>query len=80
LGVWAGVLGGEFGELFLEALPGGGVVKDFPGHVIDVVRDPVALCLCDLAEALALGEVAADDTVVALIASTLTTGIGVAVM
>jgi len=62
-------LGGEPGKFLLETFPCGSAVQDFSGYVVDAVRNQTALCLGDFAEALVLGEAAADNTVVALIAS-----------
>lgn len=74
------MLGGELSKLFLEKLPGGSIAQDFPGHVVDLSGYKVTVLLGDPMEGAALMEEAADDTVIALITSTLTAGIGVAVV
>ena len=70
----------EQGKLLLEKLSGGPVAQDFPVHAVHAAGDIVTVFLPDSLHAPALGEVAADKTVIVLIGATLTGGIGVAVV
>jgi len=56
------------------------IVEDFTGHSVNEGGDSIAVLLCDLCHALAFREVSADDTIVSLIAATLTGRIGMAII
>ena len=46
-------------------------IEDFTGHGVDARRYCITLFLCDLRKTFALGEVAANDAIVALVGATL---------
>lgn len=73
-------LGGKLSKLRLEKFPSGSVAQDFPGHIVDLVSYKVTVLLGDFVKRTALTKETADNTVIALIASSLTTGIGVTVV
>ena len=56
------------------------VIEDFSGHGVYEGCGFVAVLLCDFRHAPAFGEVTANDSVIALIAATLTGGIRMAVI
>ncbi len=64
----------------VKQVSGGLVVEDFAGHGVYEGCGFVTVLLCDLCHALAFGEVAANDTVIALIAATFAGGKGMAVV
>ena len=64
----------------VKQVSGSLIVKDFTGHSVNEGSNPIAVLLCDLCHALAFREVSADDTIVALIAATLTGRIRVTVV
>ena len=51
------------------------IVKNLAGHGVDGISNLITVSLCDLCKAPALGEIAADDTIVTFIGTTLETGI-----
>ena len=64
----------------VKQVSGSLIVKDFTGHGVNEGGDSIAVFLCDLCHALAFREVSADNTIVTLIAATLTGRIGVTVI
>ena len=64
----------------VKQVSGGLVVEDFAGHGVYEGCGFVTVLLCNLCHALAFGEVAANDTVIALIAATFAGGKGMAVV
>lgn len=56
------------------------MVKDFPGHVIDLVCHKITVSLCDIAKGTAFFKEAADYAVISLVTATLTACVGMAVV
>lgn len=56
------------------------IVENLTGHGIDGISDLVTISLRDLCKAFALGKIATDDTVIALIGTALKAGIGVSIV
>lgn len=56
------------------------VVENLTGHGVDGISDLVTVSLCDLCKALALRKIAANDTVIALIGTTLKAGIWMSIV
>ena len=83
--VWGGrsmgwSCGLKFGYLSIEQFFRSGVAQDFAGHIVDTGGDLVTVLLSDMTQGFAFREVAADNAVIAFVASTLTGSEGVAIV
>ena len=70
----------KISDISIKQVSGSLIIKDFTGHSVNEGSDFITILLRDLCHALTFREVTADDTIVTLIAATLTGRIGVTVI